>query len=798
MAVIVSLTAIASAQRWQELQGRTKSGVVALHQAVLDAGSDALALIVASHPDDRYVLPAIYLRYLYGVRVAVLLATRGGGGQNSLGPESGDALERIRTLETEAGCWQFDGDAYYLDRPDRGYRRTAVETFDEWGRKETLTELVRLLRRIRPEIVLTTHHLEETHGHDLALTELLPEAVDKAADASFEPQLDEGSASHRVRALFMGATSAASLPVISIRSDQFEPWRGASLRRLAHQILAQNHLSPGVPAPIDTIFGPEMSFVSVPLGGASQPVSLTDAMSSVFDDGMFPGDATRAGSLREQLASLPGLLLQREELIVTAKNAIAELRSLPCAPDSEIERKCRRRVEALQRVLLQAASVRIEVEPQPGAVAVPGEDLSLGVRIHAGGTWGIEAIAVESTVGEAVFEAAGRDLAVLAPGQQLQATVTYRVPLVASGRGDLMEGRFRGDRFDPPVRMRFLLTIAGVVVPVPIVVPVDMLAPVELDIVPRMLLFPASREQVRFTVKLERNSKHQVVGNLEWRAPAGYRVEGERTAVELDKVRGDIFEFTLHAPPDRKSGVDIVRVSFGGSTVRLPVHKVDVRIDPKLRIGIVRSKDDALTSVIGSGGFGLRWTGLSDLDLGVGDLDQFDAIVVDVRALRGRPEARRSFRRLLDFSSRKGKRLVVLYHKDTEFQPLGEGFRGAPLQPFQIGRDRITRADSPVKVLLPEHVLLTRPNRVLPSDWDGWEQERGLYFPSVYSRDYQELLEMHDPGLPPQRSALLYARTQGGGEYVYCALALWRQWKKLHPGSVRILANLLTPQRPRE
>jgi hypothetical protein len=178
--------------------------------------------------------------------------------------------------------------------------------------------------------------------------------------------------------------------------------------------------------------------------------------------------------------------------------------------------------------------------------------------------------------------------------------------------------------------------------------------------------------------------------------------------------------------------------------------------------------------------------------LAVGDLDAFDTIVIDVRALRDRPQARQSFRRLLEFASRANKRLVVLYHKDAEYDPPGEGFRGAPFQPFHIGRDRVTRADAPIRILAPSHPLLNAPNRIQAEDWDGWEQERGLYFPAVYSSDYEEILECNDPGLPPSRSALLYART-GDGEFVYCALSLWRQLKKLHPGSVRMLANLLTP-----
>jgi hypothetical protein len=227
------------------------------------------------------------------------------------------------------------------------------------------------------------------------------------------------------------------------------------------------------------------------------------------------------------------------------------------------------------------------------------------------------------------------------------------------------------------------------------------------------------------------------------------------------------------------------------------VHKVEAEISRSLRIGVVRSLDDALTSVIGAGGFGMQWTGLSDTDLAVGDLDGFDTIVVDVRALRDRPEARQSFRRLLEFCGKKGKRLVVLYHKDVEYDPPGEGFRGAPFQPFHIGKDRVTRADAPIRLLRPEHSLLRSPNRIRAEDWDGWEQERGLYFPAVYASEYEEILECNDPGMAPSRSSVLYARS-GEGEFVYCSLSLWRQLKKLHPGSVRLLANLLTPAASRE
>ncbi|MEQ1634269.1 MAG: hypothetical protein ABL997_17950, partial [Planctomycetota bacterium] len=425
------------------------------------------------------------------------------------------------------------------------------------------------------------------------------------------------------------------------------------------------------------------------------------------------------------------------------------------------------------------------------------EELALDVHVRVGGPRAVDRVSVATDRGEVRLDPIDGDSTAIAANGSLHAVVTYSVPRRDHADAEARDARFRGDRFVPPVQLRFAMQMGSLHVPALVTVPVELQPPVQLTVVPRMLLLPASREEVRFTVKAERHSAVSVVGELDLRASAGYRIEGPRTKVALESVRSDIFEFSLRAPQNRGSGVDRVRITLGEDRVVLPVHKVDVDIDPRLRVGVVRSLDDALTSVIGAGGFGLHWAGLSDIDLAVGDLAEFDTIAVDVRALRDRPQARQSFRRLLEFCSHRGKRLVVFYHKDLEYEPPGEGFRGAPFQPFEIGRGRVTRADAPVRVLAQQHCLMTRPNVIRAEDWDGWEQERGLYFPSVYASDYEEVLEINDPGLPPERSALLYART-GDGEFVYCALSLWRQLKKLHPGSVRLLANLLTPSLPRD
>jgi hypothetical protein len=783
----------ASAARAQQADDpvvRSPAGLLALDQTARDVAADSLVLLVASHPDDRYVLPAVWLRSL-GLRVAVLLATRGGGGQNSSGPETGDELERLRTLEAEAGCARFDGEVWYLDRPDGGFRRTAHETFAEWGREDTTRDLARLVRRIRPDAVITTHHAEEQHGHDLALVELLPPALALAADAAFAC----ADPPHTVRTVLFGATAATTPRTLAIDVERLDGRFGVTLRRHAYDILRSAHRSPGPPAPLDAVFEPVMRLEPAEGTDVDATAERPLRLPSLFDADRWPGDAARAPSIAAAIDALPRRVARGEPVFADVAALVAELRTLRESLEFnggawDAAHRLDRRLAALEQLLLLLAGVQVELELEPGAIAVGGEDFEARIGVHTNAPrpvrWRAEGVnGVEATVQR---ERDDEDPDAMT---RARATVVLRVPRSAAST-EALSARFRGDRYEPPVQLRVEVTIDGVVIPITLAVPVELRPAVELHVVPRMLLLPSARTELQFSVAIVRNSRAPVIGELEVRGAAGYAIAQERLAVALREQRTDTFGFTVAAPSTRKPGVDVLRIRLGANRVELPVHKVDVRTAPGLRVGLVRSRDDTLPSVLGAGGLGVEWSELSDTDIAVAELTRFDSIVVDIRALRDRPAARASFRRLLDFALRKGKRLVVFYQKNVEFHPPGEGFVGAPFAPFQIGTRRVTRADAPVEVLLPRHVLLTHPNVIQPGDWDGWEQERALYLPNAYANEFEELLEVHDPGQPAERSALLYARTRDG-EFVYCALALWRQLKKLHPGAVRLLANLVSP-----
>ncbi len=795
LAALLCLLSAANAQKWSDTCGRSPAGVLALRQAARDCAADSLVLLVASHPDDRYLLPTVWLRLAAGYRVAVLLATRGGGGQNSLGPETGDLFERVRTLETEAGCALAGASVWYLNREDAGYCRSAEETYADWGRDGSLLNLARLLREIRPDAVMTTHHAEEGHGHDLAIVDLLPEAIQLAAD----PNCKAPGAPHETPVFTLGGGSTLTANTIKIDADQLDEDRGVALRRTAYDILRGTHVSPGSPAHIDVVFPPVLAFepqkpAQIDVGG-SRPLGLP----SLLDGDRWPGEPARAVSLEKFFRTdLPSLLTAPEPPIAQVLAVLRELRAMHseiaagAISNPDVSVRLSRRIAALEQLALALALVQIEVVPPPGAIAIAGEDLACKVRVLTGRDESLPVRAEGLNGVRVVLTPLGHTEL---PASSLLAEATIRIPLADRPKKDPMADLFKADRFEPPVRIRFWVTLQGVDIPVDVTVPVEQRAPVELSVVPRMLLLPQGRETVEFSVGVQRNSQLPVEGQLRLSASADYAIPKDRHDVLLREQRAELISFKVEAPRERRTGVDVLSIRLGATSVALPVHKVDVNVSAEeLRIGVLRSRDDTLANVLGVGGLGLSWSELTDEDIAAANLSEFDTIVVDIRALRDRPAARNGFSRLLAFAKGAGHRLVVFYQKNVEFHPAGEAFRGAPFEPFHIGKSRVTRADAPVEVLLPDHVLMSQPNIIRARDWDGWVQERAVYVPEVYSDDYEEILRFGDPGLDPEQGALLYART-GDGEYVYCALALWRQLKILHEGSVRILVNLLTPSR---
>jgi LmbE family N-acetylglucosaminyl deacetylase len=237
---------------------------------------------------------------------------------------------------------------------------------------------------------------------------------------------------------------------------------------------------------------------------------------------------------------------------------------------------------------------------------------------------------------------------------------------------------------------------------------------------------------------------------------------------------------------------------FHPAQVRLQI--LDVAIAPEIAIGYVSGSGDAVPAAIES--LGAKLTLLSPEDIAFGDLSRYSTIVTGIRAYQTRFDLKAHHQKLLDYVQA-GGHLVVQYNK-FEFNQLAArplpGRRGAdtvsPFAPYPaaVTRDRISVEDAPVSLLAPGAVLLSKPNQITAADFEGWVQERGLYFLGAQDARYIELLSAEDPwpkNSGEKRGLLVTARV-GRGTWTYVGLGLWRQLPAGTAGAYRLLANLLS------
>lgn len=230
---------------------------------------------------------------------------------------------------------------------------------------------------------------------------------------------------------------------------------------------------------------------------------------------------------------------------------------------------------------------------------------------------------------------------------------------------------------------------------------------------------------------------------------------------------------------------DLDRVYYFQPAVQR-VQVADLKFPPDLRIAYVAGTGDEVPLALA--GLGLKVKSLSAADLATFPLDDFDAVLIGVRAYAVRDDLIQANSRLLEYVDRGG--VMVVQYQTPEFD------RNFGPFPYRMGGnpEEVSEEDAAVTILKPDHPLLAAPNKITPSDFDGWIEQRGSKFLSEWDERYVPLLECHDTGQPPQRGGLLVAR-HGKGVYIYAAYSWYRQLPQGVPGAYRILLNLLSAKR---
>ncbi|HLW51789.1 MAG TPA: PIG-L family deacetylase [Candidatus Angelobacter sp.] len=323
---------------------------------------------------------------------------------------------------------------------------------------------------------------------------------------------------------------------------------------------------------------------------------------------------------------------------------------------------------------------------------------------------------------------------------------------------------------------------------------------------PVVVVSATGKASAHVEVSVRSNVQSAVHARLRLETPQGWKVEPQSVAVDLDHD-GDINNYSFHlAPQGLHEGSYQVsaRADYNGKTygegfkvITRPdldsyyayrpatqeVEAVDVKLPAKLSVGYVMGAGDEIASVLH--GLGLNVDLTSPQDLASGDLSRYDTIVVGIRAYDVRTDIRELNRRLLDYVKRGGT-LIVQYNQsvgvfnDGHFTPY----------PATLSNARVSVEEQPVDVLLPDSPVFSYPNRITAKDFDGWVQERGLYFMGQWDEQFKPLLSSHDPGESAQKGGLLLAH-YGQGTYIYCGYAFFRQLPAGVPGAIRLFVNLL-------
>src|SRR4249919_1988448 len=199
LAVLIGSFALAGAAQQRSPQYRVPqvsdlSGAPGLAMALRKLNTVGTLMQATAHPDDENnSMLAWYARSL-GMRVALVTATRGDGGQNEIGPELFDAIGVLRTEELLA-AHRWDGAEQYFTRAvDFGFSFSPQETIEKWGHDEILGDFVRMLRTIRPDVMVTLPPAGTGGGqHHMVSSTLSFEAFTAAADpAKFPEQMQQG------------------------------------------------------------------------------------------------------------------------------------------------------------------------------------------------------------------------------------------------------------------------------------------------------------------------------------------------------------------------------------------------------------------------------------------------------------------------------------------------------------------------------------------------------------------------------------------------------------------------------
>ncbi len=779
------------------------------------------ALYVAAHPDDENTLFITWLSKEKKVSTAYISMTRGDGGQNLIGTEQGALAGLLRTHEL-LGARSIDGGEQFFTRAiDFGYTKTTEEALNTWGKELILADLVYRIRKFKPDVIITRFPPDERagHGHHSASAQLAAEAFDAAADPKIFPeQLKETEIWQAKRLVwnfynrgFTNIPPEGESDYLQVSIGNYNPVLGKSYTEIAAEARSQ-HRSQGFGS--EKVRNERIETVLHTKGKA--------AKNDLFDDVDLTWNRINGGTAAIPLineiitnfnaqnpsASIPGLIQLLKFTESLPKNIWTE----------------RKKTEIL--ALIQSCSgLYFDALAKSEAVS-SGDSLKLELQIvnRSNLKMNVKSVSINdesiprlSNTGLEENKMARNSISYFV---SLNTPITQPYWLWKENQGGHyeIEEKYRNlpmapqtfilktkinmegteIEFTNPVRYKKVEPSLGEVYQNLEVRPAVSLTP-DKDLI---VFNTNTTKEIKLTLK---SAADNISGMLRIILPAGWKSSSMQIPFELkNKYDERTFIFNVTSPATESNGfisfaaeVNGINYDRGLKKIEYPhiplitlfpeskvkVSNLDIKINGKL-VGYIMGAGDEMPKAIEDLGYTV--TLLSEKDLS-SSLSAYQAIIVGIRAYNTLDWLPFYHEKLMNYV-KAGGNLITQYNtssSNAKFENL--------MGPYEIklGRDRVSEEDAEIKILKPAHVLLNKPNKILPSDFDGWIQERGLYYPQTWSDKYETIFSMHDKNESEKLSSVLYT-PYGKGNYVYTGISFFRELPAGITGAYKLFANMIS------
>ncbi|RUA31662.1 MAG: LmbE family protein [Bacteroidetes bacterium] len=782
-------------------------------------------LYVAAHPDDENTRFIAYIENGKKFEAAYLSLTRGDGGQNVIGPELREGLGLIRTQELLAARNIDGGQQFFTRANDFGYSKNPSETFNKWGKEEVLSDVVWTIRNFQPDIIVTRFNKTPgiTHGHHTASAILAHEAFNMAGDKNAFPEQLEFTNTWKPEKIYWNTSSwffrrnedFDKSQYVTENAGGYSPLLGISYTEMA-ALSRSRHKSQAFgtagtrgdeieyfeywdgPENEEQIFnGVNHSWTKFKNGSSIQ--KAIEKLINDFEPKDPEASIDQLFVVKELVEKLDDSAIKRDKL-----KSIKEL-ILHCAgfyhlfyhdnsyisPGDQINVN----MELVNRSALDIDVIGAKVKPIGNDLPISGvlennqvklESFSINIPKdfpYSNPYWleepsanGLYTVENQQLIGKAENEPA------------FMADINLRI---------------NGNEFSftSPLKYKSSDRING-----EIIQPLYVIPPISVEFEEEVSIFTKKGQQKEIVIKVKA-LKDNVSGMLELDLPAEWNAKTDQVDLSFENlVKNSTKEFKIQVTSggdegkfDLKAFVQINGKPIGKSVQEIQYDHIPNQIiirnaSQKLVLADVKTEGEKIAYIEGAGdavdealiAMGYQVDFINIENISIEELKDYDAVIAGIRAYNVNSALQVHYGKLNDYMNSGGV-YMVQYNTtyslpDTDFWPY----------PLNLSRDRITVEEASMSFINPNHSALNHPNKITNKDFEGWVQERGLYFPNEWDKNYVPILAGNDPDESTKKGALLIAN-YGKGKFVYTGLSFFRELPAGVPGAYRLLANLLAP-----